>query len=133
MKQFSLGVDIGGSHISCALVDMFEGRIVPNSHTEMNINNKASADEILDGWKLALSSTISKAGNENVGGIGFAMPGPFAYDKGIALFDEKVDKFEKLNGVNVCLEMTKRLDLDSQIPVRFMKDASAFALGEAWL
>ncbi len=133
MKKYAIGADIGGSHISCALVDMFEGHIVADSQTEMKIDNKASANEILNGWKDAIASTIEKAGRENVAGVGFAMPGPFAYDKGIALFDESVAKFEKLCKVNVANELAGRLRTNGSMPFRFMNDASAFAVGEAWL
>lgn len=133
MKKYAIGADIGGSHISCALVDMFEGHIVADSHTEMKIDNKASADEILNGWKDAIASTIEKVGRENIAGVGFAMPGPFAYDRGIALFDESVAKFEKLHNVNVANELAERLQTNGSIPFRFMNDASAFAVGEAWL
>lgn len=131
-KQYAIGADIGGSHISCALVDMFEGHILEGSHTERKIDNQASADEILDGWSQAISETIKIVGKENVAGVGFAMPGPFAYDKGIALF-EKVAKFESLYGINVAEELQTRLGLDSSVLFRFMNDASAFAVGEAWL
>jgi glucokinase len=131
-KRFAIGADIGGSHISCALVDMFEGHIVKDSHTEKKINNKAEATEILDGWKNALESTILKAGKDNIAGVGFAMPGPFAYDKGVALFDSSVDKFEKLYEVNVANKLSESLRMEN-IPFRFMNDASAFAAGEAWL
>ncbi|MBN2164766.1 MAG: ROK family protein [Marinilabiliaceae bacterium] len=130
-KRFAIGVDIGGSHISSALVNMFEGNMVKNSLTEKKINNKASAEEILNGWSEALIETITKVGKEQIAGIGFAMPGPFVYDQGIALFDESVDKFENLYGIRVAFELSKRLNLN--IPIRFMNDASAFAAGEAWL
>lgn len=130
-KRFAIGADIGGSHISCALVDMFEGHIVEGSYSELKIDNKGTPEEILSGWKQALYGTISKVGQDQVAGIGFAMPGPFAYDKGIALFDESVDKFEKLHQVNISSELARRLEIDA--PIRFMNDASAFAVGEAWL
>ncbi|MFB6343237.1 ROK family protein [Saccharicrinis sp. FJH62] len=131
MKRFAIGADIGGSHISCALVDMFEGHILAESHTERDIDNKANADVILNGWTEALQGTISRVGEDNVAGVGFAMPGPFVYDKGIAMFDTSVAKFEKLYKVDVGSELAIRLGLD--VPFCFMNDASAFAVGEAWL
>lgn len=97
----------------------------------MKINNQASAEEILNGWKQALTSTIEKVGKENVVGVGFAMPGSFHYDKGIAMFDASVAKFENLYEVNVAEELAKLIDVDGALPFRFMNDASAFAVGEA--
>ena len=133
MKKYAIGTDIGGSHISCALVNMVENHIVKDSHVVSNVDNQASADEILNVWGKTIDATIQKVGIENIQGIGFAMPGPFAYDKGIALF-EKVAKFESLYGVNVANELSKRLGVcDKEVPLRFMNDATAFAVGEAWL
>jgi len=60
------------------------------------------------------------------------MPGPFDYRKGIAWF-EGVQKFESLYGVNIGDEIRHRLQLSKQTPVRFLNDASCFAIGEAWL
>ena len=131
MRRYSIGSDIGGSHISCALVDMFEGQIFAESRIEKDIDNKANADVILNGWTEALQGTISRVGADNIAGVGFAMPGPFVYDKGIAMFDASVDKFEKLYKVDVAKELSSRLGLD--VPFCFMNDASAFAVGEAWL
>ena len=130
--RFAIGVDIGGSHISCAIVDLITGHIFKESQTERKINNKASAEEILNGWSEALQSVIGIIGKKNIAGIGFAIPGPFAYDRGIALFNSSVDKFEKLYNVNIPSELNFRLNINDDIPIRFMNDASAFAVGEAW-
>lgn len=132
-KTYAIGADIGGSHISCALVDLQNRHIVAQSHTEKKIDNQAPADQILDGWADSIRSTLTKVGMEKVAGIGFAMPGPFLYDKGIALFDHQVDKFESLYGLNIAVELNKKLALNSPLPMHFMNDASAFAVGEAWL
>lgn len=131
MKRYAIGADIGGSHISCALVDMVKGCIMESSRSERKIDNQSSANNILDGWKEALKQAINGFDPDSLSGIGFAMPGPFAYDKGIALF-EKVAKFENLYGVNVQQELATRLELSAEASLRFMNDASAFAVGEAW-
>ena len=57
------------------------------------------------------------------------MPGPFDYRTGIANFAGN-DKYESLHGVNVAEELTARLDLAA--PLRFINDATAFAVGSAW-
>lgn len=132
-RKYAVGADIGGSHISCALIDIESGKLVENSRSEMDIDNQAEADVILKGWASALNKTIESVGLRQVAGIGFAMPGPFDYSKGIALFDHNVAKFEKLHGVNVATEMRNRLNLAVDFPICFMNDASAFAAGEAWV
>jgi glucokinase len=132
MSKYAIGADIGGSHISCAAIDLEKKTIVRESFATHRVNNQASANEILDNWVLALNQTISKINRKELLGVGFAMPGPFDYDKGIAQFTHEVAKFEKLFGMNVAEAITQRLSLTSSDDVRFMNDASAFAVGEAW-
>lgn len=59
------------------------------------------------------------------------MPGPFDYVNGICLI-RGVPKYEKLYGVNVGRAISSRLGLPCNCRVRFMNDASSFAVGEAW-
>ena len=59
------------------------------------------------------------------------MPGPFDYVNGICLI-KGVPKYEKLYGTNVGVAISQALGLPQDIPVRFMNDASSFAVGEAW-
>ena len=133
MKNYALGVDIGGSHISCAVIDLINNVIVKGSEAERDVDNKAEVVEILSEWSLAIAESAKSIGFDNIAGIGFAMPGPFLYDKGIAKFDSSVAKFEKLYDVDVASELIKILSVNGQTPLRFMNDASAFAVGEAWL
>lgn len=132
MKQFAIGTDIGGSHISCALVDMETGKIVTGSHATRHVDNKATAPEILTTWCDALGQTLNLAHGGKLMGIGFAMPGPFDYRRGVALF-ERVEKYEQLYGVNVGEGIRSELKLHPQVHIRFMNDATAFAVAEAWI
>ena len=131
-KRIGIGVDIGGSHIYSAAVDLTGNQLVPGSGFNVKINNQATADEILDGWANALNSTLSVISKEGIAGIGFAMPGPFDYPNGIALF-ERVEKYESLYGINVTGALRQRLGLNKEVPFRFMNDATAFAVAEAWI
>jgi glucokinase len=69
---------------------------------------------------------------ENVRGIGFAMPGPFDYVKGIS-YIKGVAKYENLYGVNVMEAVSSGLNVSDDFLIRFMNDASSFAVGEAWV
>jgi glucokinase len=131
-SKIAIGVDIGGSHIYSAAVDLSTHHIIPGTGSDEKINNKASSKEILDGWCRALAGTISKIDASRLTGIGFAMPGPFDYPNGIALF-ERVEKYESLYGINVSQEMRKRLGLSDNIYFRYINDATAFAIAEAWV
>jgi glucokinase len=130
--DIAIGIDIGGSHISCGAVDLKINQLIPGTCFESKVDNKASADEILKSWVEAIKLTIGVVGKEQVTGIGFAMPGPFDYAKGIALF-ERVEKYLNLYGVLVDNEIRTRLGLPATMPVRFINDATAFAIAEAWI
>ena len=129
--MYAIGVDIGGSHISSVVVDVDSGKILKNSLTEVKVDNQASANEILDKWGAAISESIKSIDRENVIGIGFAIPGPFDYENGVALF-KNVAKYDCLYGINVGDELKKRLDFPTDFPFRYSNDALSFAVGECW-
>jgi len=131
LQNIAIGVDIGGSHITAVAVDMDGHRIISGSRAESTVDNKAEADEILTVWTDTLKRVLTGIQIFNLRGIGFAMPGPFDYVKGICLI-RGVPKYEKLYGVNVGKAVSSRLGLPCDCRVRFMNDASSFAVGEAW-
>ncbi len=131
-SHIAIGIDIGGSHISCGAVDLKINKLLDGTCFESEVDNKASADDIFKSWLQAINKTISKVGISQVAGIGFAMPGPFDYAKGIGLF-ERNEKYLHLYGVNVVAEIRSRIGLPDSFPVRFINDATAFAVSEAWI
>jgi len=130
-KSIAIGTDIGGSHISCAAVDLVSGKILRDTLTERSVNNQASAKAIIDVWADALSGVLKKVPFEDIKGIGFAMPGPFDYVKGIC-YIKGVAKYENLYGLNIADAIAKNLNVPEEFLIRFMNDASSFAVGEAW-
>lgn len=131
MTKILIGADIGGSHITCMGVEP-GGHVIPDVFkVRKEISSQASAEIILSGWSDALGSLIKLIGKEDLGGIGFAMPGPFDYPGGIAWFNG-VKKYDSLYGINVRQELRNRLGLDVSVPLRFLNDATSFAIGEAW-
>jgi glucokinase len=131
-KNLAIGTDIGGSHITCAVIDLVSGNILRDTISEREVNNQASADEIIGVWAEALSGALKKVPFENVKGIGFAMPGPFDYVKGIC-YIKGVAKYENLYGTNVQEAIARVLKVPEDFLIRFMNDASSFAVGEAWV
>jgi len=130
-RIFGIGTDIGGSHISCAAIDLGSGKIIRETITERSVDNQASAGVIIGTWTEALSAVLAKVPVENVKGIGFAMPGPFDYVKGIS-YIRGVAKYENLYGLNITEAISRNLGINDGFLIRFMNDASAFAVGEAW-
>jgi glucokinase len=132
MKNYAIGADIGGSHISCAVIDLNRKIILRETYATQPVDNKDQADHILNNWVIALKKSLSFIDINELAGIGFAMPGPFDYEKGIALFSHENDKYESLYGVDVAMHIKDVFSLKSASDVRFMNDASSFAVGEAW-
>ncbi|HUX95351.1 MAG TPA: ROK family protein [Bacteroidales bacterium] len=130
-RNIAIGADIGGSHITAAAIDLTSGNILRDTVTERAVNNQASASTIISVWAEALSGALSKVEFGNVKGIGFAMPGPFDYVKGIC-YIRGVAKYENLYGFNISDAIASSLDVPDNFLIRFMNDASSFAVGEAW-
>jgi glucokinase len=130
-KKLVIGADIGGSHISCAAVDLTSATVMRETFTERTVNNQASATEIISTWASCLGEVLDKVPANNVLGIGFAMPGPFDYVHGICMI-KGVAKYENLYGFNIADAVISSLDLPDDFQARFMNDASSFAVGEAW-
>ncbi|MDV7390682.1 hypothetical protein RZS08_04980, partial [Arthrospira platensis SPKY1] len=83
-SRIAIGADVGGSHISCAAIDLIQGRVIAETEQRAPVNNGGSAAEIFRQWALALNASIAALPAESLVGIGFAMPGPFDYRDGIS-------------------------------------------------
>jgi glucokinase len=130
-RNLAIGADIGGSHISCAAVDLSSGKVLKETLTGRPVNNQAQAFEIISVWSQAVKEVLGKVKISDVRGIGFAMPGPFDYVKGIS-YIKGVAKYENLYGFNIGDAIISNLDVPEGFGIRFMNDASSFAVGEAW-
>ena len=130
-QKLAIGADIGGSHISCAVVDLTTAKVLRETFSERAVNNQASATEIISVWASCLAEVLEKIAATDVMGIGFAMPGPFDYINGICLI-RGVAKYENLYGFNIGDAIVSSLDVPENFGARFMNDASSFAVGEAW-
>lgn len=130
-SNIAIGADIGGSHITCAAVDLGSGEILKNTVAERAVDNRAQANVILKVWSDAVAESVSRVPGKKITGIGFAMPGPFDYVKGIS-YIKGVAKYENLYGVNVGKAISANLGLGNNTSIRYINDASAFAVGEAW-
>lgn len=129
-KQYILGIDIGGSHITAALVDDSSGLIAEQTITRKRIDAAADSETILFGWMAALHQTIATIPGALLSGIGIAMPGPFNYEEGICLM-RGVNKYDALYNVDVLKFIRKQFDLAQTFPVKFENDACCFGLGES--
>lgn len=131
MERTALACDIGGSHISSALVGVDSGTLVGESRAARAVDSAQGAEYILAVWAQALHDSLSALGKGELAGLSCAMPSPFDYRRGVVLYN-KGRKFESLDGVDVGAAFRSALQMDADLPVRFVNDATAFAVGEAW-
>ncbi|NEM98412.1 ROK family protein [Pontibacter burrus] len=129
MTRLILGADIGGTHITTALVDLSTPKILHETMTRQPVAANGSIADIIASWSSAMLTTIGKHKTE-IKKVGIAMPGPFDYENGIALMQNQ-DKYDALYGVNVKELLAGALQLDTQ-NIRFQNDAPCFLLGEAF-
>ena len=122
-----LGVDIGGSHITSALVDIYTGSILRESYVRKHVDSHQQADKIIYAWSEAIKESFSLAGLE-VGKIGIAMPGPLDYELGVCWIKDQ-DKYEHLYGLNVKELLAEQLGITTA-DIRIMNDACCFLQGE---
>lgn len=121
-------MEVGGSHVTCGAVDPVRGCLLPGTRHRATLDPHADAATLLD----TLGTTarrLSHAGARLVTRWGIAVPGPFDYRNGVALYHD-VGKFAALAGVAVGTELATRIGC-SPADLRFLNDASAFGLG-AW-
>lgn len=127
-KPTVLGVDIGGSHITAAIVDLDKGILVKNSIKRNAVDSRTNKEGILAAWCEVINAAF--IGNIGEKSIGIAMPGPFDYENGISLIKDQ-DKFDSLYMVNVKEELAKKLQIKPSC-IRLINDAAAFMQGEVF-
>lgn len=125
-----VGVDIGGSHITAALVDRTAGAVLRETQVRRPVDPHAEAYTVLQTWVSAIQETTwSLTGIKYR--MGIAMPGPFDYEQGIS-YIKGFNKYESLYGLNVKKLLAQSLDIPTAA-ITMMNDAAAFLLGEATL
>nr|WP_294899183.1 ROK family protein [uncultured Pedobacter sp.] len=122
-----LGADIGGSHITTALVNLSDEQILENTLVRVKVNSDGSAAEILDQWTIAIKNTLQKY-HGKVSHFGIAMPGPFDYENGSSKI-KGVAKYDSLYDLNIKDELAARLAVNSS-QIKMANDAGCFLLGE---
>ncbi|XOV94618.1 MAG: ROK family protein [Bacteroidota bacterium] len=133
MKKYTIGVDIGGGHILSAAIDTSRNELLAHTKRYAKVDNKGSLDEILTSWSEALNQTIEVVNEEEIAGIGFAMPGAFNYKEGVGKFEKGNKKYLALYDVHITTALKPYLNLEQMVPFRYLNDATSFAVGEAWV
>lgn len=129
-KQYILSADIGGSHITAALIDTSSKVLLDTSFKRNSIQQNDDADTIIDILTNTLKTTIVNIPQENLKGITLAIPGPFDYETGICWM-RGVNKYEALYGLSIENILREKLTLSPNCPILFENDATCFGIGES--
>ncbi|MFC4245191.1 ROK family protein [Gryllotalpicola reticulitermitis] len=115
-------IDIGGSHITAAIVELDPTpRVLARSGAA--IDTHGAREKLLGALHAAVSNVAASAERWTI-----AMPGPFDYERGIGTFDG-VAKFSTLAGLDLRAQFSSMLGID-QSRVSFINDAIAYGTGE---
>src|SRR5258705_3610586 len=129
MNLYYLGIDIGGSHFSGALIDANTKLIEFASYKKEEVNSNGTSKEFIECFEGLIEKIINSDERftiESIAGVGISMPGPFNYELGISEING-VKKYDSLFGLNLKQEIKKII---KNTPVFFLNDAASFAKGE---
>jgi glucokinase len=123
MKEYYLGLDLGGTKILTGLADT-QGNIITRSRKETEAN--LGEDKIIANMIETIETVIEKAGvkKEEVKTLGIGSPGPLDAQKGIIIENSN------LPWKNVAL--VEKMESALGIKTILKNDANAAALGEKW-
>jgi glucokinase len=124
VNGFTLALDVGGTHVEAALVDVDNLTVADRGRTRVAISELSDANVIFESIAVAACSLSAHA--DGVWAI--SIPGPFDYRAGVGHYRGR-GKFECLDGVKVWDELRNRIRTHDFRMV-FLNDAEAFLLGE---
>jgi glucokinase len=123
------GVDIGGSHITVALIDIKKREVIKQTWKRLEVDSQSEANTIISSWSKAIDESV-KEHTIAPRHIGIAMPGPFDYKEGISLMQNQ-NKYDALFGLNVKQLLLDSLQLEIE-QVVMTNDAACFLKGEVF-
>jgi len=122
-----VGCDIGGSHISTALVNLADKALIEHTFIRQGVNSHDTVEAIIASWVSCIRLSLEK-GHLEKAAVGIAIPGPFDYEEGVSLMKGQ-NKYEALYQINVRTLLAEALAICPQ-DIRFINDAASFLQGE---
>jgi len=122
MKEYVVGVDLGGTKILTAIADL-EGNILARVRKDTEAHK--GKDAVIQKIKDTIYEVAEKIGSDlsQIKGIGLGVPGPVNIKEGVIKHTPNLD----LDNVNIVEELE-----DLGISIFLENDANAAALGEKW-
>lgn len=127
-NEYTCGVDIGGTHITAALVDVSAGKVLQDTYARGTVNAGGTIEKIIGAWSALIKPLLAHPLNQSKK-LGIAMPGPFEYEAGIARMKGQ-GKYDALYGQDVRQLLAAALEI-SPGDIVFKNDAVAFITGES--
>lgn len=115
-----LVMDIGGTFIKSALADQATGILVENSMLETASNSDKCREDFFTSMQVVI--THARSFGYTITGVSVSIPGPFDYERGIALMKHK---FQAIYQESLTPFFAKE-----GLPVVYLHDSTAFLLGE---
>ncbi|VXD18321.1 ROK family protein [Marinoscillum sp. 108] len=126
-SRIVMGMDVGGSHVTAALVDLDDHVFLPDSQCRLDLDSQRPADYILEDWQKVIQ-TCYRQYPDLERHIGMAMPGPCDYDSGVCMI-KGLNKYGNLYGLNIPEALSQTLDIPDENVV-MTNDAACFLQGE---
>ncbi|GGJ59978.1 ROK family protein [Deinococcus roseus] len=129
--QYALCLDVGGSHVTAAPIDLSHRTLLNPGRVRAPVHHVDAAETILQTWWSALSMASLACENKSFSHITLALPAPFDYQHGIS---RMTHKYRQLFGLDVraLLQTQQQFSPLAGLPIFFANDADLFALGEHW-
>lgn len=131
-----MAIDVGGSSLKWSFVcpDARGVALTRKEFQNSPIASRDTRDRLIARFAETIRLGLEKGASEGlqIGGVGFAMPGPFDYKAGVSYMTDEVQKYEALYNVDLREELKNRLGLEEDFPIKFYNDAEMFLLGEAF-
>ncbi len=123
MREYSIGVDLGGTNLRAAAIDT-SGQIIDKISGTTNL--QAGRDAVLQDIVGNIDKLRARIGEAGLAGVGIGVPGFIRIEEGVIAGSHNLPA---LNEVPVRDEIEARLGMK----VILENDANAAALGEKWI
>jgi glucokinase len=130
-KVYAIGLDIGGTHITAAVIDIVDMKVLESSLHKESFDSNLPAVEVMDIWERAIRISWKNSGVKELAGITLSVPGPFDYANGICWIKDQT-KYENFYGSNIRNLIQERLNLSDDCQILFENDAVCFGKGEVF-
>lgn len=123
MKEYSIGVDLGGTNLRAAAIDA-SGRILDKISCDTDL--AAGRDRVLADIVSGITTLRGRIGQTGLVGVGIGVPGFILLEKGMIVGSHNMPGFDNFPVRDAISNLLGA-------PVVLENDANAAALGEKWM